>query len=60
MWPCSGGRLGWGGGAEEASLEMPSVLNPECREEPSPGGRGAQCIQVAGTVSAKAGVSLSV
>lgn len=42
---------------EEAPLEMPSVLNPECREEPSP---GWQCIHVAGTVSAKAGVSLSV
>lgn len=42
---------------EGASLEMPSVLNLECREEPSPWG---ECIQVEGTVRAKAGASLSV
>lgn len=57
MWPCSRGRLGWAGGVEGASLEMPSVLNPECREELSPWG---ECIQVEATVSAKAGVSLGV
>lgn len=50
-------EAGWGDGVEGASLEMPSVLNPECREEPSPWG---ECIQVEGTVSAKAGVSVSV
>lgn len=40
-------------GAEEDSLEMPSVLSPEYREEPSHARPWGECIQVEGTVSAK-------